>query len=919
MSELVGQTLGHYRIVEKIGAGGMGEVYRAQDERLERDVAIKVLPEEVAQDPERLARFEREAKLLASLSHQNIATLHGLEEYEGQRFLVMEVAKGETLAERFEKGPLPLDNALEVARQIAEGLEAAHGHGIIHRDLKPANVMLSPEGKVKVLDFGLAKAFDLEASSATSPESIAESPTLTAELTRAGTVLGTAAYMSPEQARGREVDRQTDIWALGVVLYEMLTGGRAFAGDTAIDTIAAIVEREPDWEALPAEVPPSVRGLLRRCLQKERARRLRDIADARLELEDALLQGTGSSADTEILIPVKPSPLRSLPWLAVAGLVGALLGIIATARMIRGDFDEPLLPNAEFSVDLAEGTALDLLANPAMAISPDGQLLVWAADGSDGEKRLYLRELGQSEARPLQGTENAEGPFFSPDGRWIAYFDRVEAQLKMISVEGGRPTRICDAPHTSKGGTWGDRGEIVFSRGIDGGLFRVSADGGTAERLTEPDRSTGVKTHCFPQFIPGFRAVLFMVGDSDLQEYSESRIEALNLDSGERKLIIEGGMSPRYASSGHLIFARQGTLMAAPFDADILQLTDRPKQVLEGVVTSEVAGFAEYALAPNGFLLYAPGGPESYNRRLVRADRRGRVEALPLPERYYSPFFEFSPDGHLLAITVQAANDDVWLWDQERRVLSRLTAGWNNFCPIWSPNSRRIIFSTDRRTSGANDFYWRPADRSSPSTLLYQTSRVAYPSSWSPDGRFVAYIERDPETTYDIWVLPIDENMQPGTTQRIIASKARELNPRFSPDGRWLVYSSTETGSEEIYAQPFPGPGPRQQVSSGGGVVPRWGPRGDEIFYVDPTSTRMMRASVHTTPQLSFGVPEALFPFESTSTFFELSPDGEHFVFLQRGSQAQSITQLRIVFNWFDQLERLVPTDEGELDSRPAT
>jgi serine/threonine-protein kinase len=901
MSDLVGATLGHYRIAEKIGAGGMGVVYRAHDERLDRDVAVKVLAEEVARDEERLARFQREAKLLAALNHPNIATLHGLEEHEGRRFLVMELVEGETLAERIEKGPIPTDDALKIALQIVEGLEAAHERSIIHRDLKPANVTLATDDTVKILDFGLAKAWEPAAADGHSTES----PTLTAQMTAAGVLLGTAAYMSPEQARGKPVDRRADIWAFGALLWEMLTSRRLFTGETTSDVLAGVLRQQPDWSDLPASTPAAIRRLLLRCLDKDPRKRLHDIADARLELEEARAE---SGAETEGLSPTRPPTRRVAPWLVACGFLGAVIGAAVMEWMTRGDEGTRSLPNAHVSVDLAEGTTLYLRDNPAMAISPDGRTMVWAAMGSDGVRRLYLRELDRPDVRPLQGTENAYGPFFSPDGGWIAYFDWGEEQLEKVTAEGGLPTRICDTPQSSMGGTWGDLGVIVFSRRWDGGLCRVSDDGGTVQELTEPDRSAGVKTHRFPQFLPGGHAVLFMVGDADIQAYSEARIEALDLTTGERRLLVEGGMSPRYAASGHLIFARQGTLMAAPFDVDRLQLTGQPKVVLDGVITNEGWGFAEYALAPNGLLLYAPGGPETYHRRLVQADRHGRVEPLPLPERFYSDDFAFSPDGSQLAITVAGANFDVWLWSLERQVLSRLTAGWNNNDPIWSPDSTHVIFGTDRRTSGASDFHWKPFDGSSPSTPLYQTSGVALPSSWSPDGLFLAYFDRDPETDYDVWVLPIDANMQPGTPRRIIASTAREMYPRFSPDGRCLVYQSDKSGKPEVYVQPFPGPGPKQQISSDGGEFPVWGRQGDEIFYVEPTSSRIMRAPVRTAPPLFVGAPEALFSFESPSTFFVLSPDGDHFVFLQRGSQARPVTQLRIVFNWHDDLERLVPT-----------
>ena len=904
---MIGQTLSQFKITAKLGEGGMGEVYRAEDTKLGREVAIKVLPKAFIADPERFARFEREAHVLASLNHPNIAAIYDLAEDQGTHFLVLELAEGEDLATRLSRGPIAVADALPLALQIAEAMEAAHAKGIVHRDLKPANVMVDPDDKVKVLDFGLAKAREVEPGES---DSLSMSPTLTAQMTQAGTILGTAAYMSPEQARGQEVNGQTDIWALGVVLYEMLTGERTFSGDTATDTIAAIIEREPDWTALPTNTPPLIRSLLRRCLQKDRRQRLHDVADARVELGEALEEPAGSFAAPEAHGRQPSSVRKSLPWLIAGGLLVAL----ATGWVVRGLGDpEAPLPVAHASIELAAGTTFGYTYrySPSIAISPDGQTLVWAADGSDGVRRLYLRELDQPEARPIPGTASADGPFFSPDGRWIAYFDDTEEQLEKVSVDGGMPIRICDVHQSSRGGTWSANGEIVFTRGYDSGLSRVSADGGTPEILTEIDREAGVKTHRHPHFLPNGRALLFMVANRDTATYSDSRIEALDLDSGERTILVEGGMSPRYTESEHLVFGRQGSLMAVSLDADTLQVRGQPKQVFDGVVTHEGQGFADFAIAANGTLIHVPGGPETFFERFVQADRSGRLEPLPLPERPYTTSFSFSPDGRFLAATVAAANFDIWLWDFQRSVFSRLTRGDNNQSPVWTPDGRGLVFRTDQRASGASDFHWVPADASQPSRPIYESQRTAVPWAWTPDGRELLYYEHDPETDYDIWVLPIDQGMRSGEPRSVVASAARERYAAVSPDGRWLAYVSDESGRREIYVQSFPGPGARTQVSAGGGTWPRWGPQSDEIFYLDPVSKQMMAASVRTGPGLIVGAPEALFPFESTSNSFAVAPDGEHFVFTQRGSQAQPIHQLRIVFNWFDELDRLL-SDTGE-------
>ncbi len=900
---MIGRTLSHFKITAMLGKGGMGEVYRAEDTTLDREVAIKVLPEAFTADKERLARFEREAKVLASLNHPNIAGIHELGSDGGLDFLAMELVEGEDLAKRLRKGPIPVGEALRLATQIATGLEAAHNSGVVHRDLKPANVQVTPEGQVKILDFGLAKK---AVGGAGPPLDLSDSPTLTAQMTRAGTILGTAAYMSPEQARGQEVDAQTDIWALGVVLYEMLTGERTFGAETATDTIAAIIERQPDWEALPPATPPLVRSLLRRCLQKDRNRRLHDVADARLELEEVLSEAPAPVVAAEAITPAAESKRRTAVWSLASALLGLAIGLALATWMSRSEgVPTTLLSNAHLSIELAEETTLYMTTNPAIAISPDGRRLVWAAVHPDGSVQLHARGLDEVVARELEGTENARDPIFSPDGQWIAYFDHAETQLEKVPFEGGVPAKICDTPSSSKGATWGARGEIVFSRGFDGGLSRVAAEGGVPEVLTEPDRDAGVKTHRFPHFLPDGRALLFMVADHDMETYDEARIEALDLETGERKLLLEGGMSPKYVESGHLIFARQGSLMAVPFDPQALAIEGQPKEVFTSVVTNGGDAFGQFALTSAGTLVYAPGGPEHYNQRFVRADRSGHVVPLSVPERVYDrPSFALSPDGKRLAVTVAGANYSVWLWDVEREILSRLAAGGENQAPVWTPDGERLIFLSYGRGAGMH-LMWIPADGSSQPKSLYETDRIPAPASISPDGQHFSFFQHDPETDDDIWVLPLDDQMQPGAPRKVVATKGRDVESEFSPDGRWLAYSSNETGSYEIYVQSFPGPGPRTQVSSEGGREPHWSPRGDAIYYVHSTSAQLMRAPVRTEPELRVGAPEPFIPFDSPERWYDIEPDGEHFIYIQMGSQAKPITQLRIVLNWANGLDRL--------------
>ena len=548
------QTIGHYRIDREIGRGGMGVVYLAHDTKLDRDVAVKVLPADLTSDPSRLGRFEREAKLLASLSHSNIAAVHGLEELDDARYLILEFVEGETLDARLTHGPLPVDEALSTARQIAEAVEAAHEKGVVHRDLKPANVMLSADGKVKVLDFGLAKAFEDQPSSPNSPTVLPqESPTV------AGVILGTAGYMSPEQARGRPVDKRTDIWSFGCILYEMLSGGRVFPGETVTDSIGATIHKEPDWSLLPPDTPPVVQLLLRRCLQKDRRRRLQDIGDARVEIEETLTDPLSSSlslAGAALATRRRPS----LAWpIAVAMVIIAAASV--TWSLVR---PSPRL-EGRFSIVMPADTALFLTDKVSVALSPDGRRLVYGAEGPEGVQ-LFVREMGRFESTPIPETVGATGPFFSPDGQWVGYTDSDEAKLKKVPLQGGAPVTICDSQSAGKGADWGADDVIVFTPSYNGGLFRVSAAGGTPQALTTPDIDAGEKTHRFPEVLPGAGAVLFMIGRYDVASWDDARIAVIDLETGEQKILIEGGFSPRYVPTGHIVYGRAGSLFAVPFD-----------------------------------------------------------------------------------------------------------------------------------------------------------------------------------------------------------------------------------------------------------------------------------------------------------------------------------------------------------------
>ncbi|MDO8631614.1 MAG: protein kinase, partial [Phycisphaerales bacterium] len=585
-----GATLGPYSIVAPLGAGGMGEVYRARDSRLDRDVAIKVLPEAFARDPERMARFQREAKVLASLNHPNIAGIYGFEEVEGNRFLVMELVEGATLADRLHDGALPVEDALTINRQIAEALEAAHERGIIHRDLKPANVKITPDGAVKVLDFGLAKAMAAEDRSSTE---IVNSPTITADYTRPGVILGTAAYMSPEQARGRPLDRRTDIWSFGCVLYECLGGCRPFQGETATDLIAKILEREPDWDALRDDTPPNVRMLLQRCMQKDRKQRLRDIGEAWVVLDGAL------AGDFSVvgLAPVRSLPTwrRALPWLVCAILVTALAGLWLSTRPAKQAV-------MRFTVTIPESQALTAIPGMMMDVSPDGTRIVFVGRNESG-RQLYLRHIHQLDATPLANTDDSFCPFFSPDGEWIA-FDQ-KGKLRKISVLGGPATTICEAADV-RGGSWGVDGTIVFAPNRQSGIWRVPAAGGEPAKLTDAEASETTPSHRWPRMLPDGKTALFTATAKN-SDYSDAKIVALSLETLKQKVVIQGGTFGRYVSTGHIVFARSGTLMAVPFDAKKLEVTGAAIPILEGVLGAPTYGSVQYAFSQTGTFLYVAG------------------------------------------------------------------------------------------------------------------------------------------------------------------------------------------------------------------------------------------------------------------------------------------------------------------------
>ena len=881
---MIGKTLSHYKVIEKIGQGGMGEVYRAEDTNLSREVAIKVLPEQFTKDPQRLARFEREAKLLASLNHPNIAAIYGFEEADDVRFLAMELVPGETLQERVAKGPVPVEEALEVCRQIAEGVEAAHEKGVIHRDLKPANVKVTPEGKVKILDFGLAKAFEAEVP----VTDISQSPTLTEEMTRAGVILGTAAYMSPEQARGKPVDKRSDVFAFGCVLYELLTSHRAFGGDTVTDTLAKILEGQPDWNVLPQTVPSTIRFLMSRCLQKDPKKRLQHIDGARILIEEALSGATTASA---IGLGGVLQPARwklAIPWSITAAvtIVAAVAIWNLTGLVLRSVSPPP----THFVISPPKTAPLGDFGGNDLAISPDGRRIVYLARPG-GTRQIYVRSLDALTALPIPGTENAGSPFFSPDGNSVAFF--AAGKLQRISLDGGPPITICDAPfEPGSSGSWGPDGTIVFWASRSG-LSRVSANGGQPESLVRPDPDKGEVGYENPQILPGGKAVLFTVQREDFSR----QISVLSLETGEQQILVEGASQPNYLPTGHLLYRVQGTenLSAVPFDLQRLEVTGDSTPILQGVRRS-VAG-ADYAVSENGTLAYVPGGVGSQERRsLLWVDREGQSQSLMEDERRFSSP-SLSPDGERLAVT---ENFNIWAYEMARGILTPLTFGSRiDRSPIWTPDGKRFTFSI-----AGSGIFWMPADGSGEAEQLTESQTLQIPNSWSPDD-VLAYSEGLPSSG-DLWVLPLEEERKP---QEFLVTEFNERHPMFSPNGRWIAFTSNRSGQDEIYVKPYPTQGGLVQISPDGGREPVWARDGIELFYRN--GNQMMGVSVQTESSFTAERPRLVFEgsyipsqFDWASNY-DISPDGKQFLMIK---QAEVQTQINVVLNWFEELKRLVPT-----------
>jgi Tol biopolymer transport system component len=895
MALSAGTKLDSYEITGAIGAGGMGEVYQAHDNKLGRDVAIKVLPEAFAHDPERLSRFQREAKMLAALNHPNIATIHGLEQSNGTSYLVMELVSGETLAELIKRdGAAPIEEALAIAKQIAEALEAAHEKGIIHRDLKPANVKVTPEGKVKVLDFGLAKAFAGDGAS----EDPSNSPTLSRAATMQGVILGTAAYMSPEQARGKAVDKRTDIWAFGCVLYELLTGKQAFQGEDVTDILAAVVRAEPDWQVLPAATPLKVRDLLRRCLQKDKTLRLRDAGDACIEIQEAI-----AAPKDSVLTRAAPASTNKLLWALAAGLV-ALLGVASWGWWhATRPIEQSLQPLVRLDVDLGPDVSLGSQAGADEIISPDGTRLVYVSQG-----RLFTRRLDQADATELAGTEGAFAPFFSPNGQWVAFF--TTGKLQKISVEGGSAIILCNAVN-AKGGSWGEDGNIIAALNGVGGLSRIPSAGGPPAPVT--DLQNGEATHRWPQILPGGKAVLFTVSAA---AFDTANIDVVSLADRRTKTLVRGGTFGRYLPSGHLVYVNRGTLFAVPFDLDQLEVRGTAVPVLDQVGYNAAQGSAQLDFSQSGTLIYRTGGAVG-GGLLTVAWLDGAGKAQPLlakPGAYSNP--SLSPDGLRLAVGVaEGSGTDIWVYDWQRDTMTRLTFSRTAQTPVWSPDGRYIAF----RTNAGEVLSVMRSDGSGQPQPLTQNKNLQIPWSFTPDGKRLAFFEQDSGTGFDLWTEPLERDgagLRAGKPEVFLQTQADERHPTFSPDGRWLAYSSDESGTFQVYVRAFPDKGGKWQISNSGGVYAMWSRNGHELFF--ETLDNHIMVAAYTVKGDSFVADKPrvwsekqLGGIVNAIKNVDLAPDGKRVVALMPVETAEAQkAQNQVIFldNFFDEVRRRTAT-----------
>jgi serine/threonine-protein kinase len=894
-----GTRLGPYEILAPLGAGGMGEVYRAQDTRLDRIVAVKVLPQHLAGTPDARQRFEREARAVSALNHPNICTLYDVGSQDGTEYLVMEYIEGKTLAAQLEKGPLPLDQVLKISIELADALDKAHRQGIIHRDLKPGNIMLTKSG-AKLLDFGLARtALPLAAGG-----TLTALATQTAPITQQGTILGTFQYMSPEQVEGKELDARSDLFSCGSVLYEMMTGRPAFQGRSQLSVASAILEKDPEpISTLQPMTPPALDRTIRKCLEKDPEDRWQTARDLLLELK--WIAGAGSQAGVPVPVVTHRKVRERAAW-----SIAAVFALVAIAALIGFYLRAPKPTQPmRLSVDLGADVVLSTTFGSDAVLSPDGTMLAFEARSADQSYRLYVRPLNQLQATAISTSLDVRDPFFSPDGQSIGFFGG--GKLKRISVQGGGEITLCDAP-LDRGGSWSEDGTIVFGAGTRAALFKVPSTGGTPEPLTKLDDARGEVTQRYPQILPGGRAVLYTSSTSG-QSFEDSDIVVYSMDSGKPKTVVHGGFYARYLPSGHIVYVHKGTLFAVAFNIDRLEATGQPTPLLEGVGTNPDTGAAQYSFSNAGTLIYVAGSAESSNLSLEWMDAAGKfTELRETPAQYGG--ISLSPDGKRVAMDISnGSRSDIWVYDWGRDTLTRLTfVGDQNYGPVWTPDGQRIAYAS--LANGVTNLWWVRADGAGAAQRLTQSSDNQDPGSFSPDGRTLSFFQQNAGADWNIWTMPIDgdekSGWNPGPAKLFVEGSFIQVLSTFSPDGHWLAYASNESGMYEVYVRPFPGPGGRWQISAGGGSWPEWSRDGKQLFY--RTSEQKIMVVSYTAAGGSFQADKPRlwspgdFTYRGQGQNYSMAPDGKRAVVLKpaSGTADAPINKLNFIFNFSDELRR---------------